>query len=101
MSRDWRIASLVVIFVLVLLGVAQFTAAHRPEPVERVASAPPLLPPPPPQPELPPSEPSREVPTLVEAATDDIDRRASVLAGELATMWTRNPDQLVRVIDNA
>jgi hypothetical protein len=51
--------------------------------------------------ELPAAEPSHQVPTLAEAATDDIDRRVSVLAGELASMWTRNPDQLVRVIDNA
>jgi len=49
----------------------------------------------------PPAEPSQSTPTLVAAANAAIDLRAHALAGELSTMWTRNPDELVRVIDDA
>ncbi len=102
MSRDWRIALLVSWFVLLLFCVASFSAAHRPEPIDRTIAAPSAVAvvEPPPDP-APPAEPSRAVPTLGEAAADHIEMRASVLAGELASMWTRNPDQLVRVIQNA
>ncbi|MEA2570139.1 MAG: hypothetical protein QOI24_2140 [Acidobacteriota bacterium] len=50
---------------------------------------------------LPPAEPSRNVPTLAEAAQSAIDRRVKALAGELASMWTRNPEELVAVVDDA
>ncbi len=51
--------------------------------------------------EVPPSEPSVAVPTLVEAGTTNLDARSQALASELSKMWTRNPEELVRVIDNA
>ena len=41
------------------------------------------------------------MPTLVEAGTDSINRRVKTLAGELSKMWTRNPEELVTVIDEA
>ena len=50
---------------------------------------------------LPPAEPSNAVPTLVDAGTRSINRRVKALAGELAKMWTRNPEELVTVIDDA
>ncbi|HEY0141607.1 MAG TPA: hypothetical protein VGF48_11980 [Thermoanaerobaculia bacterium] len=65
--------------------------------------APPKLPAPPPPvvPEPPPAEPSSEVPTLIEASHEKIDVRVKALARELADMWTRNPEELVVVIDDA
>lgn len=56
---------------------------------------------PPAAPELPPSEPSSAVPTLSESAKREIERREHALASELAKMWTKNPDKLVNVIDDA
>src|SRR4051812_7143141 len=64
-------------------------------------------PPPPPKPaiaivETPPAaEPSVDVPTLVEAGTTNLDARTQTLASELSKMWTRNPEELVTVIDHA
>src|SRR5215212_11078402 len=52
-------------------------------------------------PEPPPAPPSSETPTLVEASDQKIDRRVNALARELGKMWTRNPDELVVVIDDA
>jgi len=65
-----------------------------------------VAPPPSPAPaaapvEAPPAEPSVAVPTLVEAGTTNLDARASALASALSKMWTRNPEQLVSVIDSA
>lgn len=101
MSRDWRIATIVSWFVLVLFCVAGLSA-HRPEHVHRVIPRPQIEEPVVAPVEVaPPSEPSHAVPTLGEAATIDIDKRATVLASELSTMWTRNPEQLVHVIDTA
>jgi hypothetical protein len=51
--------------------------------------------------ELPPSEPSSAVPTLSESAKREIEQREHALASELAKMWTKNPDKLVNVIDDA
>ncbi|HSP35430.1 MAG TPA: hypothetical protein VLU46_14040, partial [Thermoanaerobaculia bacterium] len=51
--------------------------------------------------EPPPAEPSAEVPTLVEAANSDIVVREKALASELGRMWTRHPEELVKVIDEA
>ena len=51
--------------------------------------------------EPPAAEPSVAVPTLVEAGTTNLDVRAQALASELSKMWTRNPEQLVSVIENA
>ena len=92
-----------------LLGVAVFGITRLPfnEPDVQQAAllAPPpqkrALLPPPPVPEPPPAEPSSEVPTLVEASQEKIDIRIKALAGELADMWTRNPEELVVVIDDA
>jgi hypothetical protein len=52
-------------------------------------------------PEPPPAEPSSEVPTLVEVSQKNIDVRIHALAREMADMWTRNPEELVVVIDDA
>lgn len=100
---DWKIAVAVSALLAVLAGVAAFMLwPSTPEipvkpPVTRAA----VLPPPPPPPELPAAEPSSAVPTLVEAATEDIDARVKALAGEMGRMWTRNPEELVRVIESA
>jgi hypothetical protein len=51
--------------------------------------------------ELTRPEPSRENPTLVQVSQKEIDRRIDVLAREMAEMWTRNPEELVVVIDDA
>jgi hypothetical protein len=47
------------------------------------------------------AEPSAEVPTLVEASDEQIEVRVKALAHELTHMWTRNPEELVVVIDDA
>jgi hypothetical protein len=47
------------------------------------------------------AEPSSEVPTLVEASDEQIEIRVKALAHEMADMWTRNPEELVVVIDDA
>lgn len=47
------------------------------------------------------AEPSAEVPTLVEASEERIEIRVKALAHEMADMWTRNPEELVVVIDDA
>ncbi|HEY2323922.1 MAG TPA: hypothetical protein VGJ82_13790 [Thermoanaerobaculia bacterium] len=57
--------------------------------------------PPPAAPELPPSEPSAEVPTLSQSAKHEIEQREHALASELKKMWTTDPERLVNVIDNA
>ena len=104
MSRDWKIAvivsfALVSVFTLTLL-VARDTRAQAPPPVTVVTAelpaeyCPPF--------DIPQTiEPTEHVPSLVEAATTNIDRRIKALAGELAAMWTRNPEELVMVIDEA
>ena len=104
MSRDWKIAvlvsfALVSVFTLSLL-VARDTRAQAPVPVTVVAAELPaeICPPFDVPPQLEPAEP---VPSLVEEATSKIDLRIKALASELATMWTRNPEELVMVIDEA
>jgi hypothetical protein len=52
-------------------------------------------------PEPPPAEPSREVPTLIQVSEKKIEDRVEALAREMADMWTRNPEELVVVIDDA
>ena len=47
------------------------------------------------------AEPSSEVPTLVEESEEQIEIRVKALAHEMAEMWTRNPEELVVVIDDA
>lgn len=48
-----------------------------------------------------PPEPSSEIPTLVEDSQEKIELRINALAHEMAEMWTRNPEELVVVIDDA
>jgi hypothetical protein len=91
------------------LGCLAFGAARLPlwegnEVQQAAMFAPPLRPAPPPvyvPPEPPPAQPSREVPTLVQVSQKNIDRRVEALAREMADMWTRNPEELVVVIDDA
>jgi hypothetical protein len=99
MSRDWKIAVSAISALGVAFGLVAFAQhaqprAVPPAPHKAVAIAPAPI-------ELPPSEPSRAVPTLTEAATARIDKRAKALAAELAKMWTSNPEELVAVIDDA
>ncbi|HVT03766.1 MAG TPA: hypothetical protein VHL58_10390 [Thermoanaerobaculia bacterium] len=49
----------------------------------------------------PPPPPSAAVPTLLEAGEKDFQKRERALAAELAKMWTRDPERLVAVIDEA
>lgn len=68
-----------------------FTPPHRPAP------KPVFKPEPPPE----PAEPSKAVPTLVKVSEQQIELRVKALAREMADMWTRNPEELVVVIDDA
>jgi hypothetical protein len=60
-----------------------------------------LAPPPVVIPDPPPAEPSSDTPTLVQVSQKKIDSRIDALAREMAEMWTRNPEELVVVIDDA
>ncbi len=77
------------------LGDADVQQASMLAPPKRPAPQPVFIP------EPPPAEPSSEVPTLVEASQEKIDVRINALAREMADMWTRNPEELVVVIDDA
>jgi hypothetical protein len=102
MSRDWKIAVLTVVALLSLLAVARYSEATIPPAAPRAAApAPPPVTVSCPPIDPPPAEASQNVPTLVEAGTDNINRRVKKLAGELSKMWTRNPEELVTVIDEA
>lgn len=46
-------------------------------------------------------KPSRELPPLSVSGEQKVDARVRALAAELRSRWTRNPDQLVAVIDDA
>lgn len=90
------------------LGVLLFAAVELPlvdgAEVRQVATLAPPRKPVPLQayvPEPPPAEPSAEVPTLVEVSRANTDERVKALAREMAKMWTRNPEELVVVIDDA
>lgn len=91
----------------VALGCVGFGLVHLPLGDAEVQQAsllpPPRKPAPPPLviPDPPPAEPSREVPTLVQVSQKKIDNRIDALAREMADMWTRNPEELVVVIDDA
>jgi hypothetical protein len=91
----------------VALGCVAFGVAKLPlgdaDVRQAALLAPPKLPAPPPVaiPEPPPAEPSSDVPTLVEVSQKKIDVRIHALARELAEMWTRDPAELVVVIDDA
>jgi hypothetical protein len=98
MSRDWGIAAYVVSALAIASGLAAISFRH-PEPTAQQPLKAAVVAPAPV--ELPPSEPSSAVPTLTEAATAKIDKRVKALAGELAKMWTSDPEELVDVIDQA
>lgn len=87
--------------LLTALGLREMLRKHEAAPVAPKATiaavVAPVTPPPPP----PAAEPSSAVPTLVEVASTNVDRRVKALAREMGKMWTRNPDELVGVIDEA
>lgn len=86
----------------VIFGVAQMVPLN--EEVARVATfQPPYRPAKVPVyiPDPPPAEPSNETPTLVAESQERIEKRVKALASEMAEMWTRNPEELVVVIDDA
>jgi hypothetical protein len=96
----------------VALGCAIFAVSRLPladDPMLDAASfAPPNRPAPPLPffvPETPtieaPPEASANIPTLVEASQAKIEVRIKTLGRELAEMWTRDPEKLVVVIDDA
>ncbi|HEX9162011.1 MAG TPA: hypothetical protein VF980_09935 [Thermoanaerobaculia bacterium] len=103
MSRDWKIAAVICSLAL-MAALAGFVSFMQTKPVQtpphqrqvRIVApvAEPVV-------EPPPAEPSSQVPTLVEAASDDINRREKALASELGHMWTRDPENLVKVVDEA
>ena len=84
-----------------LLAAAAMSNETRTLPAPTVAVSPAAIVPAAAPPDPPPAEPSKATPTLMEAADASITQRENVLARELSTMWTRNPDELVRVIDDA
>jgi hypothetical protein len=98
----WRWAALGVALGCIAFGVARLPLGDT-EIQQAVMLAPPrkLAPPPVVVPDPPPAEPSSEVPTLVEVSQKKIDSRIDALAHEMAEMWTRNPEELVVVIDDA
>ena len=77
------------------IGNADVQKVSTLAPPKRIAPTPVFVP------EPPPAEPSSQVPTLIEASEQKIDLRVNALAHEMADMWTRNPEELVVVIDDA
>ncbi len=77
------------------IGNADVQKVSTLAPPKRIAPTPVFVP------EPPPAEPSSDVPTLIEASEQKIDLRVNALAHEMADMWTRNPEELVVVIDDA
>jgi hypothetical protein len=51
--------------------------------------------------DLPTVPPSAETPTLLESGEEAVEMRVKALAEELGRMWTRDSENLVRVIENA
>ncbi len=51
--------------------------------------------------EVPTAPPSATSPTLIESGDAAVEARVKALAAELGRMWTRDPERLVRVIENA
>jgi len=89
----------------VAFGLGEVAKSLTVDEVARTAMLhPPKLPAPKPVyvvPDPPPAEPSSETPTLGEVSQEQIEIRVKALARELAGMWTRNPEELVVVIDDA
>jgi hypothetical protein len=103
MSADWKVALVASSLFVSLTAFSSFVSTQPP-------AAKPAAPPPVPAPvtdtcpaivPLPAPEPSRAVPTLVQEGTRTVNRRVQALAGELAKMWTRNPQELVETIERA
>lgn len=101
-NSSWWWAALGVGLGCIAFGVARLPIGDA-EIQQASMLAPPrkLAPPPVFIPEPPPAEPSRDVPTLVQVSQKTIDSRIDALAREMAEMWTRNPEELVVVIDDA
>ena len=78
-------------------GDAEIAQARMFAPPHRPAPKPEFIPELPP----PPAEPSREVPTLIKVSQEQIDLRIKALARAMAEMWTRDPEELVVVIEDA
>jgi len=99
----WRWAALGAGLGAVAFGVGRLPVFDGPEVKQAAMFAPPRRQAPPPVviPDPPPAEPSSEVPTLVQVSQKNIDVRITALAREMADMWTRNPEELVVVIDDA
>src|SRR5688500_9805164 len=103
-KNSWCWVALGLAFASIALGVSQMpydepsVQANMFAPPHRPAPQPVFIPEPPP---LPPAEPSSEVPTLIKASEEQIELRVKALAHEMADMWTRNPEELVVVIDDA
>ncbi|HEV7764663.1 MAG TPA: hypothetical protein VGQ76_06655 [Thermoanaerobaculia bacterium] len=102
-SKSWWWVALGVGLGCVAYGVvrlplsdAEFQQASALAPPRRHVAPPPVV-----IPDPPPAEPSSEVPTLVQVSQKNIDTRIDALAREMADMWTRNPEELVVVIDDA
>ena len=72
------------------------TPPHRPATIPKIDGDPVAL-----LEELPMAPPSATTPTLVESGNEAIEARIKALAGELGRMWTRDSEQLVRVIEEA
>lgn len=85
----------------VLLAAAALHSDTPSLPPPTATVAPTVVAPPPSPIDPPPAEPSQSTPTLLEAGNASIELRTNALARELSTMWTRNPNELVRVIDDA
>lgn len=101
--RRWVVLGAVLSGVVLGVAVTQLPWLQVPElqqasmlPPRRVAPQPVFA-----VPEPPPAEPSSEVPTLIQVSQTKIDHRIDALAREMAEMWTRNPEELVVVIDDA
>lgn len=101
-NSSWWWAALGVALGCVVFGVSRLPLGDA-EIQQASMLAPPrkLAPPPIVIPDPPPAEPSSEVPTLVQVSQKKIDSRIDALAREMADMWTRNPEELVVVIDDA
>jgi hypothetical protein len=99
--RWWWWVALAGAVLCVAAGVSQL---RYDDPIAQAGLlAPPYRPAPKPvfTPEPPPAEPSRETPTLIQVSHEQIELRVKALAREMADMWTRNPEELVVVIDDA
>lgn len=102
MSRTARWLAATVLPVMICAAALTYLSRTEPAPsrppatrqAPRFAELPPL-----PDPEA--SESSSEIPTLGEASRAEIEKREKALASELSKMWTRDPDKLVSVIDDA